>query len=855
MNKLCTQTNKNTLFLSRWGDEAVAEITCHDKGVFFKETEQGIDFDIVLERKPRTNVFSYQVRSKNLAWYFQPALTRAEIRQGCYRPETAVGSYAVYHQSKRNGIYETGKAFHISRPVVVDRNGERSWAKLRYRDGQLDVVVDPAFLRRAAYPVIVDPTFGYTTAGASSYASGPNYMLICPLQALSEAGTLTGMSVYGRYLNSGDNIQLAVYDSDGDLVANTGAIGLVYPNGWVSGDLTSNPSAAAGDYYLAYEVSATNSRVSYDSAASAAFYKSNSYGTWPASIASKISSNSWVFSMYVTYTASGGTTYTLTVADLANSHALDSPSLIPTFGMSPADLAHGHSLDSPSLVPTLKMSPADLTHGHTLDSPALVPTFKLTLADMLHGHTLDSPSLVRTHSLAVGELSHAHGLDAVGLKVIHAIVVDALAHAQSLDSPTLALTHLLSVADMLHGHGIENVAVAIGSIGLSVDNLHHSHILDSPVLVITHELTVDDLLSSHLLDSISLSNAMIYVRIGGVWVACKGDSTSVAAEPPLGSPTVDGSLLSSTVAGVRSWALRNSIALTPVVSLFIDYADAVSYLNSGEPGREYHFVVPVGATGAWAGKDNQIAIYKSSVWRYETPVDYQQVIAYMDAGYSQDGHIYQYIEFAEVWVQMELKVHESSLTLEDNTTGDVSASAHGLCPKLPAVATKVLYGDGSWMEVAGSTGVIKVYSKPSANVRNTNAAAVATHSLTDVLLKEWVLGESVKGVRISFLVKSSTSGYVAQAQIRRNGTAIGTLRESTTVAGNTYTEDFTDLWSSGDVIQLYGSIDDVSKTCTVSAFNFLYDRAIAGFGPWNIDTPTDFLTTAEQTAYSMTANS
>jgi hypothetical protein len=181
---------------------------------------------------------------------------------------------------------------------------------------------------------------------------------------------------------------------------------------------------------------------------------------------------------------------------------------------------------------------------------------------------------------------------------------------------------------------------------------------------------------------------------------------------------------------------------------------------------------------------------------------------------------------------------------------------HGLCPKLSGVATQVFCGDGSWMAMAGAVGLVKVYSKPSANIRNTNAAAVATHEITDVLLKAWVLGEPVKGVRLSFLLRSSESGYVAQAQIRRNGVNIGTLRQVTTVAGATFTEDFsTDLWGAGDVIQLYGSIDDASKSCTVSAFNFLYDRAIAGFGPWNIAAVADYFTTAEQTAYDMTANS
>lgn len=301
---LTTDVSKDTLFLSRWNDDAVAEITCHDQGVFFKKHEQGIDFDLVLERRPATNVFSYRVKSKNLAWHYQPALTRAEIKQGCARPENVVGSYAVYHQTKKNGIYETGKAFHVLRPCAMDRNGIKSWAQLKYRNGCLNVIVDPVFLRQAAYPVIVDPTFGHSSVGASSFSSGSAYMIINPLLALSEEGTLTEMSVYAVF-ESASAIQLGVYDSSGNHVAHTGAITVPSVAAWASGNLLTNPTKSAGNYYLAFQTNVDNVRVYYDTAAAAESYQVCVYGTWPATL-SRIEYSNWVFSIYVTYTVSGG---------------------------------------------------------------------------------------------------------------------------------------------------------------------------------------------------------------------------------------------------------------------------------------------------------------------------------------------------------------------------------------------------------------------------------------------------------------------------------------------------------------------------------------------------------------------
>lgn len=99
------------------------------------------------------------------------------------QPENVRGSYAVYHKSK-GGLnnsagmdYKTGKAFHVYRPHAVDAVGGQTWGTLNYNknSGLLEISIDQKWIDNAIYPIIIDPTFGYTSAGALSNNIGANY--------------------------------------------------------------------------------------------------------------------------------------------------------------------------------------------------------------------------------------------------------------------------------------------------------------------------------------------------------------------------------------------------------------------------------------------------------------------------------------------------------------------------------------------------------------------------------------------------------------------------------------------------------------------------------------------------------
>jgi hypothetical protein len=142
----------------------------------------GLEFEWVLPKKPESNVLTATIQTKELNFFYQPALTQKEIDEGASRPENVVGSYAVYHKTKggmnrADGMeYKTGKAFHIYRPKVTDKDGSEAWAELNIDDqaGVLSVTVPQEFLDKAVYPVIVDPTFGYTSVGGTSNTFTPD---------------------------------------------------------------------------------------------------------------------------------------------------------------------------------------------------------------------------------------------------------------------------------------------------------------------------------------------------------------------------------------------------------------------------------------------------------------------------------------------------------------------------------------------------------------------------------------------------------------------------------------------------------------------------------------------------------
>ena len=277
---------------------------------------EAFEFDIELTERPDTNVFTYELeRWEDLDFFYQPELTAEEIEQGVERPENVVGSYAVYHKEKKNHVvgetnYGTGKLYHIYRPLVCDAEGNEVWGQLHYEEGELSVMVPQEFLDSAVYPVIVDPTFGYTSVGGTSV--NETDWISGSFATLTEDGSITGLSFY--YSPSANNALArgAIYSGTySGLTREAQTVQIAVPIGgaWREATFSSPVSLTAGTYTLVYNSQFVSGSVQrrYDTVSNqaVAYYDEwvSSY-SFPSSFTPEPWNRDRRYSIYATYTAS-----------------------------------------------------------------------------------------------------------------------------------------------------------------------------------------------------------------------------------------------------------------------------------------------------------------------------------------------------------------------------------------------------------------------------------------------------------------------------------------------------------------------------------------------------------------------
>lgn len=179
--------------------------------------------------------------------HYQPALTPEEIAEGCHRPESVVGSYAVFDGGG-------AKIGHVLRPFAVDDAGEFTWLVLD-RDtaaGVFTIRGDAAWFARAKYPVIIDPTFGYTSIGASNINFGLNYIRANGPYSPASSGDATEVSLYG---NTGSSlVTQGIYGESGGnpsaLLRDTGGSTMPSSVGWKTQILDSSLPISSGTTYF-----------------------------------------------------------------------------------------------------------------------------------------------------------------------------------------------------------------------------------------------------------------------------------------------------------------------------------------------------------------------------------------------------------------------------------------------------------------------------------------------------------------------------------------------------------------------------------------------------------------------------
>ncbi|MDD5477349.1 MAG: hypothetical protein PHG87_03995 [Candidatus Omnitrophica bacterium] len=235
---------------------------------FLKNESGALEFEVVLDKKPASNIISLPIETKGLKFYYQGPLTAEEIKQGIVRPDEVVGSYAVYHESKNDGAYNTGKAFHIYRPKVIDATGNTIWGQLDIDavKGALTITIDQSWLNSAAYPVTIDPEFGYMSIGSSSI----------PLNNITRGSKFTALvmtpATIGAYLGNTDatashTAKFAIYKaSDSSLAGQTQEVTIpASSTGWYTGVYIVGPSLTAVDYALVAKASTADIMMYFDS--------------------------------------------------------------------------------------------------------------------------------------------------------------------------------------------------------------------------------------------------------------------------------------------------------------------------------------------------------------------------------------------------------------------------------------------------------------------------------------------------------------------------------------------------------------------------------------------------------------
>jgi len=269
----------------------------------------GFEFETILYEKPKSNILEFTIETKEFRYEYQNELIEEEIANGYYRSENVIDSYAVYHKSKKNNKYKTGKAFHIYRPYIVDSDNNKTWCELNINEENklLTITIPQDFLDKAAYPIIVDPTFGYTSIGASSFRVSSDgaigWRAYCPVHAICSQVNLylyeekTGTIGCKGCIWENTGNKIIVTNGVGSIVTVDGATPVLY-----SSTFTTSPELIAG-YYRIGGIVEDDMYIMYDDSTDQLYYydKTNDFID-PEDLGTSDTATDKEFSVYVTYT-------------------------------------------------------------------------------------------------------------------------------------------------------------------------------------------------------------------------------------------------------------------------------------------------------------------------------------------------------------------------------------------------------------------------------------------------------------------------------------------------------------------------------------------------------------------------
>lgn len=292
--------------IDKWIDNPME---CH-----FYNYLNGYEFGILLKKKPKRNYLRFTINTKHCSVYIQPELTKKEKAEGLFRPANVINSLALYSPFKNNQ-YGVGKIGHIYRPYVVDYGGVKEWCNFTYEgNGEVRLWLPPEILNVGKYPLWIDPTFGYTSAGAS-YEASENRIYGVQGTTGGTGGTIDKLTAYVLSNNS-LKFRAGVYTESSDAPdspVDTELTGVAAPNpaAWTdNANLAGNAVLASTNYYSCIWLEGGTGviRIYYDNVESDSSYKNLTYsgGSWPDPFSETGGWTSRCYSIYTTYTEGGG---------------------------------------------------------------------------------------------------------------------------------------------------------------------------------------------------------------------------------------------------------------------------------------------------------------------------------------------------------------------------------------------------------------------------------------------------------------------------------------------------------------------------------------------------------------------
>lgn len=138
--------------------------------VRFGDSPKGYNMGLVLKHKPASRYVEYTIESKGLIFLKEVESDEAlakelgvsykELKEG--RPDNVTRSMSAWYDKDIADIsrkeFQTGKAFHIYRPFLIDSKGNSCYGEIDIVSEKLIVEIPKQFHKNAKYPVMIDPT-------------------------------------------------------------------------------------------------------------------------------------------------------------------------------------------------------------------------------------------------------------------------------------------------------------------------------------------------------------------------------------------------------------------------------------------------------------------------------------------------------------------------------------------------------------------------------------------------------------------------------------------------------------------------------------------------------------------------